>query len=161
MPLLDKKNAANLFTEVITTFFYIGYIPVISGTFASLAAVAIYFILKANIPWLILVVLLVLILGFLFSGRAERALGKNDPSCIVIDEVSGMLLSLVFLPYSWKIALSAFILFRILDIFKPFPIGRFQKMSGSLGVMGDDILAGIFTNLILQAALRFTSFRIS
>jgi phosphatidylglycerophosphatase A len=161
MPLLNKKTAANFLTEVITTFFYIGYIPAISGTFASLAGVTVYLILRANTPWLILVVLLVLILGFLFSGRAERALGKNDPSCIVIDEVSGMLLSLVFLPYSWKIVLFAFILFRVLDIFKPFPISKFQKMSGSLGIMGDDILAGIFTNIILQAALRFTSFRIS
>ncbi|MFH1398178.1 MAG: phosphatidylglycerophosphatase A [Candidatus Omnitrophota bacterium] len=161
MPLLNQKTASNILTEVITTFFYIGYIPVISGTFASLIAAGIYFILKANAPWLILVVLLVLILGFLFCGRAERALGRNDPSCIVIDEVCGMLLSLVFLPYSWKIVLSAFILFRVLDIFKPFPISRFQKMRGSLGIMGDDILAGIFTNIILQAALRFTSFRIS
>ncbi len=156
-----KKTAINFLTNIITTFFCIGYIPVISGTFASFFAVAIYFILKANVLWLILAVLLILILGFLFSGRQERVLDRNDPSCIVIDEVSGMLLSLVFLPYSWKIVLSAFILFRVLDIFKPFPINRFQKMSGSLGIMGDDILAGIFTNIILQAALRFTSFMTS
>jgi phosphatidylglycerophosphatase A len=156
-----KKTSINILTEIVTTFFYIGYVPVISGTFASLAGVGLYFILKADILLLILVVLLVSVLGFLFSGRAERALGKKDPSCIVIDEVLGMLLSLVFLPYSLKMVISAFILFRVLDIFKPFPISRFQKMSGSIGIMGDDIMAGILTNIILQIALRFTFCRIS
>lgn len=158
---MNSKSWVNLLTEIITTFFFIGYIPVISGTFASLIAAAIYFALKAYPSGLILVSLTVFTLGFLFCGRAEKALGKHDPSCIVIDEVSGMLLSLVFLPYSWGMVLAAFILFRALDIFKPFPISKFQKMNGSLGVMGDDILAGIFTNIILQIAFRFISFRTS
>ncbi|MBU0503103.1 MAG: phosphatidylglycerophosphatase A [Candidatus Omnitrophota bacterium] len=158
---MNRKTAVNFLSEIITTFFFIGYIPVISGTFASLIAVAIYFVLEAYPFGLAIVTLTVLILGFLFCGRAEKALAKKDPSCIVIDEVSGMLLSLAFLPYNWGMVLAAFILFRALDIFKPFPISKFQKMNGSLGIMGDDILAGIFTNIILQIVLRFTSFNIS
>lgn len=79
----------------------------------------------------------------------------------MIDEVSGMLLSLIFLPYDIKLVIIAFILFRILDTLKPYPLGRLQNLAGSIGIMSDDIVAGLYTNIILQVVLRLVSFKAS
>ena len=86
---------------------------------------------------------------------------KKDPSCVVIDEVCGMLLSLIFLPYNIKLVIIAFLIFRILDTLKPFPVGRLERMKGGPGIMLDDIAAGIYTNIILQVVVIGTSFRAS
>lgn len=102
-----------------------------------------------------------IILGFLVSGEAERILNIKDAKCIVIDEVCGMLLSLIFIPYNIKTVIIAFILFRILDSLKPYPAARLQNLKGSPGIMADDIVAGLYTNIILQIILRLASFRIS
>lgn len=85
----------------------------------------------------------------------------KDARYIVIDEVSGMLLSLLFIPYDIKLVIIAFILFRIFDSLKPFPVSRLEKLEGSLGIMSDDILAGLYTNLIVQVIFRAPSFNIS
>jgi len=95
------------------------------------------------------------------SGRAEKIFNKKDAGCIVIDEVSGMLLSLIFIPYDIKLVIMSFILFRILDALKPFPLDRLQSLTGSTGIMSDDIVAGLYTNIILQVALRLISFKTS
>lgn len=100
-------------------------------------------------------------MGFLLSGRAEKIFNKKDAGCIVIDEVSGMLLSLIFIPYDIKLVIMAFILFRILDALKPFPSDRLQNLTGSIGIMSDDIVAGLYTNIILQVVLRLVSFKAS
>jgi phosphatidylglycerophosphatase A len=102
-----------------------------------------------------------MILGLLSAGKAEKIFNRKDAGCIVIDEVSGMLLALIFIPYSIKLAIIAFVLFRILDGLKPYPAGLFQNLKGSLGIMSDDIVAGLYTNIILQVALRLASFKIS
>lgn len=95
------------------------------------------------------------------TGKAERIFNKKDARCIVIDEVGGIFLSLIFVPYAIKLALLAFVVFRILDALKPYPAGYLQNLRGSLGIMGDDIIAGIYTNIILQVVLRLASFRVS
>lgn len=100
-------------------------------------------------------------MGFLIAGQAERIFNKKDARCIVIDEVSGILLSLIFIPYDIKLVITAFCLFRILDAIKPYPADRLQRYKGSIGIMSDDILAGLYTNIILQLVLRGISFRIS
>jgi len=148
-------------TKLIGTFFYVGYFPLIPGTAGSLAGVLIYFLLKDNILTYILTLSVLLILGFLVCGRVEGLMRKKDPPNVVIDEVCGMLLSLLFLPYNIKLVILAFFIFRILDTLKPYPIGRLEKLKGSLGVMGDDIAAGIYTNIILQVVVIFTSFKAS
>lgn len=102
---------------------------------------------------------LITITGFLVCGRAERVFGKKDARYIVIDEVSGMLLSLGFLPYyNIKVIIAGFLVFRILDSLKPYPAWQLQGLKGSLGVMSDDIIAGIYTNVVLQLALKLASF---
>lgn len=88
-------------------------------------------------------------------------LNKKDAKCIVIDEVGGMLLSLIFIPHDIKLVIIAFLLFRILDMLKPYPIDALQNLKGSAGIMSDDLVAGLYTNIILQVVLRFTSLRTS
>lgn len=84
----------------------------------------------------------------------EKLLNKKDPGCIVIDEVMGMLIALSFLPPEPKIIILAFFMFRILDTLKPYPAGRLQNMHGAVGVMGDDLVAGLYANIVLQVILR-------
>lgn len=145
--------------KLIATFFYVGYFPLIPGTAGSIAGVLVYFLVKDNILAYILVLAALLILGFLASEKTEELMARKDPPCVVIDEVCGMLLGLLFLPYNFKLVIIGFFIFRLLDTLKPYPVGRLEKLPGGLGIMLDDLAAGLYTNLILQAVLIFTSFR--
>lgn len=145
-------------TKLISTFFYAGYFPLIPGTAGSLAGVFIFFLVKDNIAAHLLALCALLILGFLVCGRAEEIFKRKDPPFVVIDEVCGMLLGLLFLPYDIRLVIVAFVIFRILDTLKPWPVGRVEKLKGSLGIVGDDIIAGVYTNIILQVVVRFTTF---
>lgn len=149
----------NFLAKTIGTFFYIGYLPLIPGTFGSAAGVFLFYLFRAS-PFLNLgLTFFCLILGFFFSGRAEKIFGRKDARCIVIDEVSGMLISLIFIPYDPKLVVIVFLLFRILDALKPYPACRLQRLEGSIGIMADDIVAGLYTNIILQLVLRLASLR--
>jgi phosphatidylglycerophosphatase A len=88
--------------------------------------------------------------GFLVSGRAERIFARKDASRVVIDETAGMMLCFLFIPYKLSYTLVAFVLFRILDIAKPFPARRAEDLSGSAGVMVDDIICAVYTNILLR-----------
>lgn len=147
--------------KTLSTFFYIGYLPLIPGTFGSLVGVLIFYLIKDNVLMYRLATLLLIVIGFLVTGEAEKIMEQKDAKYIVIDEVSGMLLSLMFIPYDIKLVIIAFFLFRLLDTLKPYPAGVLQDLKGSRGVMGDDIIAGLYTNIILQVVLRLASFRTS
>jgi len=147
--------------KILSTFFGIGYLPLISGTYASIAGLLIFILIGNMTAGYVLVTALVLGLGFAVCTKAERVFNQKDSRRIVIDEVSGMLVALLFLPHDLKIAVLAFVIFRILDITKPYPANKLERLSGSLGVMLDDIMAGIYTNIILQLVLRLTSFKVS
>lgn len=147
--------------RLISTFFYVGYFPLIPGTAGSLAALLVYFLIKNN-PWVyILTFFVLLVLGFWASSQAERIMERKDPPCVVIDEACGMLLSLLFVPYDIRLVAIAFFIFRLLDTLKPYPIGRLERLKGGLGIMSDDLAAGIYTNIILQAALILASCKAS
>ena len=148
----------NFLVKTLSTFFYVGFLPLIPGTFASLIGVTIFYLTRGNFWLMILLTASIIILGFAASGEAERMFNKKDAKCIVIDEVAGMLLSLMFLPFSIKFVIIAFVLFRLLDILKPYPANRFQDLNGSIGIMGDDIVAGLYTNLIISVALKMGFF---
>lgn len=149
------KNLKCFLIKLISSVFFIGYLPLIPGTFGSLVGVFLFYLLQGA-GWIsyLLTILCVLILGLKASGAMEDLLGKKDPGCIVIDEVAGMLLALSFMPPDFKIVILAFLIFRILDTLKPFPAGRLQNWRGSIGVMADDLIAGFYTNLVLQVILR-------
>lgn len=91
--------------------------------------------------------------GIWAAGRADALLRSKDSPTIVIDEIAGYLVSLAFLPFAWWTVGSAFILFRFFDILKPWPLHGLQRLPGGPGVMADDIGAGIYTNVILQAVM--------
>jgi len=149
----------NFIIKTLSTFFYVGYLPFMPGTFASIAGILLIYLLKGSSVTYILFTLVLTILGFLISGKAEQIFNKKDAKFIVIDEVSGILLGFLFIPYDIKLIVMAFILFRILDAFKPYPSDRLQRLAGSIGIMSDDIVAGLYTNIILQVVSRFVSLR--
>ncbi|MFH1640600.1 MAG: phosphatidylglycerophosphatase A [Candidatus Omnitrophota bacterium] len=164
----DNQQVVNILADmvdfavrVISSCFYLGYLPLIPGTFASLAGVFIFFLVRGSLAAHIILTLILIILGFTVSSRAERIFEKKDARYIVIDEVSGMLISFLFVPFDLRVVIIGFFLFRILDTFKPYPADRIQEFKGSIGVMGDDITAGVYTNIILQVVVRLTSFNIS
>ncbi len=147
--------------KLLSTFFFIGYLPFIPGTFGSLAGLLLFVFFKVNSLNHLLLTLITMVIGFLVAGRAEEVIGRKDPPCVIRDEVSGMLLSLLFLPYDIRILVIAFMLFRILDTLKPFPSGRLERLKGGAGIMADDLIAGVYTNIILQVVLRVISFNAS
>jgi phosphatidylglycerophosphatase A len=147
--------------KIIASVFYVGYLPVASGTQGSLAALVLYYFICHNAILMAAVIFVVIILGFIASGRVEKIFGEKDPGEIVIDEFSGMLISLYSLPPTMGYVVAGFLLFRFFDIVKPKPIRNLEKLKGSLGIMSDDIVAGLYTNIILQvfylASLLFRS----
>ncbi|MCX5715240.1 MAG: phosphatidylglycerophosphatase A [Candidatus Omnitrophica bacterium] len=151
----------NSLIKGVVTFFGTGYLPFMPGTFASVVGIILYYILKDRLFVYIGVTAILLILGLWLGKEAEKIFGRKDPPQVVIDEVVGMLMSLVFLPFSVMLVVMGFLLFRILDTLKPFPAGRIQDLHGGMGIMADDIVAGIYANIILQVVVRLTSFKIS
>lgn len=105
-------------------------------------------------PSLLLLLAFVVVLGTWAAARAERVLERKDPGIIVVDEVAGMIVSVLFLPRTPQVLLAAFLLFRVFDIWKPFPVRASQDLPGGFGVMVDDLLAGLYTLLLLVAARR-------
>lgn len=141
-------------TRMLATFFYIGYAPAAPGTLASLAGAVIAIALHSNLLLYILVFLVVTVIGFQVSDRAEELEGQKDPSCIVIDEVAGIMIAFFLLPIDWRTGIVAFFLFRAFDMFKIYPVNKFESLKGGRGVMMDDLFAGLYTNLTMQIALR-------
>jgi phosphatidylglycerophosphatase A len=149
-----NSRLKNSLVKAIATFFGVGYLPLIPGTFGSMVGLIIFFYVNKSIFLYGSFVVSLLFLGFLSAGKAERILGQKDHRAIIIDEIAGMLLSLIFVPFDLKLIFIGFFLFRLLDTLKPYPAGKIQNLAGSIGVMGDDIIAGLYTNLILQAVSR-------
>jgi len=130
--------------KLIASFFFVGYLPLMSGTYASIGGLLIFFLLRGNPFSLQTITGLIVFLGFLTCGRAEKIFKEKDSRKIVIDEVSGILICLCFIQATFFHGLAAFFLFRLFDILKPFPINTIQGLKGSLGVMLDDILAAFY-----------------
>ncbi|MGD0336447.1 MAG: phosphatidylglycerophosphatase A [Candidatus Omnitrophota bacterium] len=155
-------NLRKTLTIITSSFFFVGYLPFIPGTFGSIAGVGLFYLLRMNQALYICGFLVVLCAGFLVGGQAEKIYAKKDPACVVIDEVTGMLLALAFLPfYNIVVVTVAFFFFRLLDTLKPYPAYRLQRLRGSAGIMVDDLIAGLYTNIILQVALRLAVFKAS
>jgi phosphatidylglycerophosphatase A len=136
--------------RLIATFFGAGYAPAAPGTAATFATLPLYLVLKRlSLPWYLLSLFLLTILGVFASGRMERIWGK-DPGKVVIDEVAGTLTALVSRPSSPGDILLGMVLFRIFDILKPPPVKTMEALPGGVGIMADDIVAGILSALMLE-----------
>ncbi len=139
----------------VATVAYCGYFPFAPGTVGSAAGLVVYLLVWWSHS---AAVEIGLIAGLFAAGvwagtTAERYFGGIDPGPVVIDEVVGMLITLAFIPVGWSGALAGFLLFRIFDVFKPFPAGRLESLRGGFGVMADDAMAAIYANLSLRLAM--------
>jgi phosphatidylglycerophosphatase A len=136
----------------IATLGFVGYMPVAPGTWGSVAGLIFAELLDLSLPVYFLVILFGLMIGIVAADAAEEAIGEQDSGHIVVDEFIGYLVSAYAVPRTHWHLIAAFLLFRFFDILKPFPISRLEKrLSGGLGIMADDILAGIFANIIIKA----------
>ena len=145
------------FTKFLAYFFATGfgtgYMPLAPGTAGSLLALLLYFFFPLTaFTWLIIAVIF-LGIGVWSGGFVEKEKGK-DPGIVVIDEMVGQWFALLFLPPSYLILIMSFLLFRVLDIIKPYPTKKLELIKGGSGIMLDDIMAGIYTNIILQIISR-------
>ena len=132
-----------------------GYFPIASGTVGSIVGLLVFYpIAGLSAPVYAAVVAGVVALGVWTAGEAERIFDSRDDSRITIDEVAGMLISLAFVPVSALAVVSAFFLFRLFDIWKPPPVRRLESLPGGVGVMADDVAAGLYANLIGQVVWR-------
>ncbi|MCY3985486.1 MAG: phosphatidylglycerophosphatase A [Candidatus Dadabacteria bacterium] len=141
---------------VFSTFFGLGYAPGAPGTVGTLGAVGVVYLLSFftdGISYFVFTLGLTLI-SFVVAGRCASVLGKKDPPEVVIDEVCGFFVCMLFVtPDSLNLALGFFI-FRFFDIAKPFPIRRAEGLPGGYGIVMDDVLAGVYANLCLQVLVR-------
>ncbi len=152
----------------------VGYFPIAPGTVGSLVGVGIYvavwgwlyrileahaargglnllYIFTPQMAVMLLVIFVVTMVGIWAATRAEKATQKKDPSIVVIDEVAGQMIALLSGPFwlpTWWSILSAFILFRLFDIWKPYPIRRLEGLESGLGIMADDVLAGVYALIV-------------
>ena len=148
----------NFLILLLATGFGAGFSPVVPGTAGTLVAIPIYHILS-DIPSPLYA--LTLIASFFLScwaaGHAERHWGKKDDRRIVIDEIMGFLVTMLWVPKTVFAIAAGFVLFRFFDIVKPFPIRHLERAEGGFGVVLDDVLAGIYSNIVLHLILRFWS----
>ena len=141
------------FHRLISTGFGIGYFGKGAGSISAAAVCIFWYSLQAGamLPsaFSIWITLLITTLGIWTAGKMEPEWGK-DHNRVVIDEISGMCITLLFVPVSLKYIITGFILFRFFDIVKPLFIRRLESLPGGWGVMADDVLAGVYSNIILQ-----------
>ena len=131
----------------------VGYLPLMPGTFGSLVGIGVFLLLGSLLPQLVGVVVITFA-GIWAASRTERNLRLKDPGKVVVDEVAGQMIAL--LPLSFLAVgpaksgvIVSFILFRLFDIFKPYPARRFERLRGGLGIMADDLVAGLYAALVL------------
>lgn len=141
--------------KTIATFFYIGYLPLMPGTWASLAGVLVYLLVRHNIYLLLAAFAVLLSAGLYAAGKAEDIFGKKDDKRIVIDEVCGMLLVFILIPPYKSYLIAGFIIYRLFDILKPYPARRLEKLPRSLGIMSDDVLVALYSFLMVRLLLPF------
>jgi phosphatidylglycerophosphatase A len=138
----------------VCSFGYIGFFPFAPGTVGSAAGIALYLALRhSNVPYIeALTIVGLFAAGVVFTRPCEEDLRCTDPGPIVIDEVMGMLITLFMIPVGWLGMLLGFLLFRALDVAKPFPARQLERLHGGLGVMSDDAMAAVYANLLLRGA---------
>lgn len=138
------------FERATATFLGLGFFPLAPGTLTSLAVVLAYKLFDSPavpLPWFAAAVVVLFFVGSAASTAYSRDLGQRDPGRIVIDEACGQLIALFRVPAGWGPLAVSFFLFRALDILKPFPIRRLERLPRGWGIMADDVAAGILAGL--------------
>ena len=136
----------------VATGGYVGYVPIAPGTFGSALGLVLLWAMRTvgDVGLDIIVLVLVLVLGVWSGSVAERYAGRVDPGIVVIDEVAGMLITMLLIPVTALSALAGFLVFRALDILKPWPARRLERLPGGFGIMADDVMAAVYGNLVMH-----------
>jgi phosphatidylglycerophosphatase A len=182
-----KQRTAGDYVALTIATCGVGYLPIAPGTIGSLVGIGLYlavsgglyqffaanaargrlnllYVFTPQLATMLLLIFVVSIAGIWAATRAEKATQKKDPSIVVIDEVAGQMIALLSGPFwihTWWSILSAFVLFRLFDIWKPYPIRRLEALESGLGIMADDLLAGVYAlivnSLLISGYLLFIS----
>jgi phosphatidylglycerophosphatase A len=168
-----KRTATDYLALAIATC-GVGYFPIAPGTMGALVGVGLYLTIWSGLDqlltsralanrlttvhvftplmaFMLLVILVVTLIGIWAASRTEKVQQKKDPSIVVIDEVAGQMIALLSGPFwiqTWWSILTAFILFRLFDIWKPYPVRRLEGLESGLGIMADDVLAGVYALIV-------------
>jgi len=134
----------------VATALGVGYVPFAPGTFGSAVGLLLWFVLPSSPIAQAAAIVVVCVVGSWSGSVAERYFGRVDPGHVVVDEVAGMLVTLFLVPVGWIGAIAGFLLFRISDIIKPYPANRLERLPGGIGIMADDVMAGVYANLVLR-----------
>ncbi len=154
-------SRAPLWATLVATFFGAGRLKPGPGTWGSVATVIVWAAASFLIPpsartaATIAAAALVTLVGIPAATRVARATGVEDPQFVVIDEVAGQLVTLIAVPLAWKTFLAGLILFRVFDILKPFPIRRLERLPEGIGIVVDDLGAGLYALVIMHLLLHF------
>ena len=139
---------------LIATVFGVGYAPLAPGTVASVVTVIFLGLFPFSRAGLVVFLVLVVVIGTWAAHRAERVIGGKDPGAIVIDEVAGMTLSVIAFPLTTEVLAAGLALFRVFDVVKPPPARESQRITGGVGVMIDDLIAGLYALAIIAVSRR-------
>ena len=142
----------------VATCGYVGYAPVAPGTFGSAAGLVVFYAVRSTGSRSVELATIVALfaVGVWSATVAERQLADIDPAPVVVDEVVGMLITLAFLPVSVTGAIVGFLIFRVLDVIKPWPSSGFERLPGGLGVMADDGMAAVYANVAMRGLIAVT-----
>ena len=139
--------------RTIATFFGSGLLPIAPGTWGSLAALPVgaALVMLGGAYLLAAATLVAFVAGVWASGKYEKSLGKTDPGSVVIDEVVGQWLAILPMAFDWRYYVVAFFLFRFTDITKPWPARAAERQHGGMGIMLDDVIAGVYAGILTYA----------
>ncbi len=138
-----------MFLKLLATGFKVGSLGVAPGTLGTLLTIPLVLILAHNKFILLISIFIFTLLGLKATKSVIQETGEEDPEEVIIDEVAGFLTAFLFVEVSLKTLIAGFIIFRLLDIYKPFPVNKFEELPEEWGVMADDIVAGFITSVIL------------
>ena len=139
----------------LATGFFVGTVPFAPGTFGAIIGLPVCFLIsKLNFLLAVVYTLVFILFAIWVAAAAGKILKKEDPAEIVIDEIAGLMVTLVGIPFTAGAAIAGFVIFRAFDILKPFPIRTLEeKVPGGPGIVLDDVMAGIYANIILRLAI--------
>ncbi len=135
---------------------YLGYMPIASGTWGSLPGVGLAWLLRDRPYYAGICIVVLFGVGMVWGDHGLRYWGKHDAGQIVLDEVVGQMITLILFPLTPKVMVLGFLLFRVFDVLKPPPARQLERLPGGLGVMADDVAAGIYAHAALWVIVRFT-----
>ncbi len=143
----------NVLAIALATALGAGYAPVAPGTFGSAVGLVLWWLLPQSTAVQFAAILVVFALGSWSGSVAERHFKRTDPGHVVLDEVLGMQITLFLNPVGWVGALIGFLLFRVADIIKPYPANKLEALHGGFGIMADDAMAAVYSNIALRLVL--------